>query len=190
MHPEMKIHYQKMSPNKLSVVNPHAFDSSFSQGGGDQINYGTTIFNRCSHQVWVSYYTHDLLDIFFHIDWIANVLTDSDMKKNLYHRISKQVFLWRWNLWMLVFFFSNRWTYYTRSQIIHFICWYVSSLFIWVCHLIIVLTYFLGFLWADDVSKDSCSLSKLMLKEDGYWLLRLHLGIISNQFVEKSVCRI
>jgi hypothetical protein len=51
MHPEMKIHYQKMSPNKLSVVTPHAFDSSSSQGGGDQINYGTTIFNRCSHQV-------------------------------------------------------------------------------------------------------------------------------------------
>jgi hypothetical protein len=37
--------------NKLSVVSPHAFYSSFSQGGGDQINYGTAIFNRYSRQV-------------------------------------------------------------------------------------------------------------------------------------------
>jgi hypothetical protein len=39
------------APNKPSVITAQAFGSSFSQGGGDQINYGTTILNRCSSQV-------------------------------------------------------------------------------------------------------------------------------------------
>lgn len=67
-------------PNKPSVATPQAFDSSSSQGGGDQMNYGTTMFNRCSSQVLLCHCIHDLLGVFFWNSQITNVLTCSDMK--------------------------------------------------------------------------------------------------------------